>query len=129
MSKRVRAIIIANGNLLLIHRIKSDQEYWVFPGGGVEPFDTSPKEALKRECTEELGVSIMVNSLYVTDGEESFYLCSIVEGNIGSGVGPEYQTGTGYKGKYILEWIPLKLMGEYNILPKTVKILLESDEI
>lgn len=36
MNKRVSAIIIKNNQILLIHRIKNDIEYFVLPGGAVE---------------------------------------------------------------------------------------------
>lgn len=36
MQKRVRAIIVKNESLLTIKRVKPNETYWVFPGGGVE---------------------------------------------------------------------------------------------
>jgi 8-oxo-dGTP pyrophosphatase MutT (NUDIX family) len=47
----VRAIIVRNGKILLIH---SNRGYYKFPGGGVEGDETN-KEALQREITEETG--------------------------------------------------------------------------
>jgi ADP-ribose pyrophosphatase YjhB (NUDIX family) len=38
--KRATAIIIENGKILLIKRIKSGMEYFVVPGGGVEEGET-----------------------------------------------------------------------------------------
>ena len=36
-NKRVTGVVFNDGNekLLLIHRLKNGDEYWVFPGGGV----------------------------------------------------------------------------------------------
>jgi 8-oxo-dGTP diphosphatase len=36
MHQRVRAVIEKDGKILLIKRVKPDETYWVFPGGGVE---------------------------------------------------------------------------------------------
>ena len=129
MKGRVRAIIEKDGNILLIHRIKKEREYWVFPGGGIEKTDSSHQSALIRECKEELGVNIQVGDLSTTykfdkaDKEqyEYFYYCKIIDGQLGTGSGPEFQKGTRYKGKYILEWVPLKDFLSTNIQPKEVK--------
>jgi 8-oxo-dGTP pyrophosphatase MutT (NUDIX family) len=47
----VRAVIIRDGKILLIH---SNLGYYKFPGGGVEGIETD-SEALLREITEETG--------------------------------------------------------------------------
>jgi 8-oxo-dGTP diphosphatase len=107
---RVRALIVNEGAALLIHRRKSDAEYWVFPGGGVEESDESPTAALERECVEELGVQVEVGQLvleFSEDGsQQNFYRCTIIGGELGSGIGPEHQPGSGYRGSYALEWVP-----------------------
>lgn len=59
IESRVRAIIIKDKKILLIHRIKKGDEYWVFPGGGVEESDLSrldvrPK-SIQRKLLKEVG--------------------------------------------------------------------------
>ena len=61
MKIRVRSVIIKDNKVLLIKRTKKDSVYWVIPGGGVEKNETN-KEALMRECREELGVKIKISS-------------------------------------------------------------------
>lgn len=135
MKTRVRAVIIEKNSLLLIHRLKNNQEYWVFPGGGVEQGEDF-KTALLREVLEELGVEVIVikqfaNSSLNIEGQEEqqeiFYLCSIVGGNLGTGTGPEYQQGTSYKGTYELQWIPLDEVSNYKIVPESIKTKLIED--
>jgi 8-oxo-dGTP diphosphatase len=121
MSERVRAIIRNNNSLLLIHRVKNGHEYWVFPGGGIEQSDVSPEAALERECFEELGVSVSVNKLFVKNNDEFFYECLIIGGQLGTGNGPEFQEGTSHEGLYALEWIPMQLLVDYEVLPAVVK--------
>lgn len=129
MKERVRAIIKKGEEILLIHRIKKETEYWVFPGGGVEKTDKDKKTALVRECKEELGVKVHINDLFtihkigsVGEGQcEYFYFCEIISGVLGTGSGPEFQEGTSYKGMYAMEWISLEDFSSKNIQPEEVK--------
>ncbi len=61
MKPRACAIIVdhAARRVLLIHRWRAGQEYYVLPGGKVEAGETLA-EALRRELSEELGVKIAV---------------------------------------------------------------------
>lgn len=128
MNTRVRAIIIQNEKVLLIHRIKENDEYWVFPGGGVEETDENPKNALVRECKEELGIEVKVGELFSSnqielqgkERREIFFLCEQISGVLGTGTGPEYQPGSNYKGAYSLEWVDLTRLSLLDIRPKDI---------
>jgi mutator protein MutT len=129
ITKRVRAIIIEQDKILLINRIKGSNSYWVIPGGAVEPGE-SHEQAVKRECFEELGINIEVQNLFLQriadkpeakGQQEFFYLCNIIDGQIGTGQGPEFQVGTQYKGEYRIKWINLKDLPEINLKPEEVK--------
>ncbi|HUP26546.1 MAG TPA: NUDIX domain-containing protein [Candidatus Limnocylindrales bacterium] len=50
----VKAIIVKDNKVLLVK--EQDDEWWSFPGGGVD-YGEDTAEALKRELTEELGVN------------------------------------------------------------------------
>ena len=52
-----RAIIFKDNQVILIYRKRDNQEYYVFPGGKVEPGETL-EEALIREWKEECGIII-----------------------------------------------------------------------
>jgi ADP-ribose pyrophosphatase YjhB (NUDIX family) len=132
MKNRVRAVIIKNSKVLLIKRIKKESIYWVIPGGGVDKKETK-KEALIRECKEELGIKIKTKGLLLkvssrkpeTEGQnEYFYLCSIVDGILGSGQGPEFQQYSSYVGKYKIEWRNIKNLGKIDLKPKEIKDLI-----
>lgn len=129
IAHRARAIIIADGKILLINRIKKDESYWAMPGGGIE-LGESPEQAIKRECVEELGVRVCVNKLFVkrisdyskTMGHcEFFYLCDIVDGKVGTGQGPEFQPNTGYEGEHKISWVGLEKLPDINLMPQEVK--------
>ena len=72
---RVAAIIIKDDKILLIHRIKNGQEYYVFPGGGVKE-EESLEEALAREIKEELTLDIkLFKQIFnlTNQGQEEYY--------------------------------------------------------
>lgn len=127
LSSRVRAIIIENNKVLLIHRVKNGNEYWAFPGGGVEEIDKTLDDALKRECLEELGVMVSVDKLFMEKPSlapnaigqiEYFYQCKILSGEVGTGTGPEFSDRDIEKyGTYRVEWLPLSEIKDKNVYP------------
>lgn len=129
MKSRVRAVIIENGKLLTIKRTKLDLVYWVIPGGGVETGESN-KEALTRECREELGINVQIKELIFdmiskkpeTFGQkEYFYLTNIISGVIGSGRGPEFQNNSGYSGQYDIEWVKITDLPNIDLKPEIIK--------
>ncbi len=91
MTTIVSAAIILNerNQILIAQRPPGSgmEGYWEFPGGKVEEGE-DPKDALVRECEEELGVRITIGriyeSLFVDLREKKilllFYICRILEG-------------------------------------------------
>jgi 8-oxo-dGTP pyrophosphatase MutT (NUDIX family) len=76
-----RGIVFSKDNeLILIRRIKKGREYYVTPGGGIEPGE-SIRKALKREVgEEELGVAIKpLNERYLAlereENYDTFFFC------------------------------------------------------
>lgn len=127
--ERVRAIIVEQGKILLIKKIFPDCIYWVFPGGGVEEGE-DVTEALKRECLEELGITVEVQELFTkevsqkkeTEGEmEYFYTARIIGGALGKGVGPEYEPNSDYSGEYELVWEDVSKITGIDLRPNEVR--------
>lgn len=134
MQKRVRAIIIENGKLLTIKRVKEKEIYWVLPGGGIEDGE-SDIEALVRECHEELGVNVEVGEFVSEDdfywkGELEkiyFYKCEILSGEVGTGEGPEFQENSHYEGSFHVQWLNISELENYDLRPENIKKLLIKD--
>jgi 8-oxo-dGTP pyrophosphatase MutT (NUDIX family) len=119
LNHRVRALLLTDaGRLLLFRRLKDGLEpYWVMPGGGVEPTDTSLEAALRREIREELGGGVqIIRSLYDTehDGEgryegwrvrHHYYACYLTGYDLAQRTGSEFSNPA--KGQYIPDEFPL----------------------
>ena len=98
-SENVRAIVIRDGKLLLLKRIKQGQEYYVFPGGHVDEGETT-REAVTRETLEETNIqSITQRLLYKATvparvrGKkylQSYYLCKYIDGEPAPTDAPEF---------------------------------------
>jgi len=57
-----KAVIIRQGQILLIRKADKDGSYTVLPGGG-QKFDETLEQALKREVLEEVGAEVEVGKL------------------------------------------------------------------
>lgn len=85
MRRAVRAIVIKDNNLLVMHRNKFGQEYDTLPGGGVE-IGESPEQALVREVAEETSIQIRLERLVFVEeagdpfGTQLIYLCEYQSG-------------------------------------------------
>jgi 8-oxo-dGTP diphosphatase len=129
---RVRAavVIVENGRVALIERVRDRRTYFVFPGGGVEAGE-SPQQAAVREAHEELGVSVELGDLisvaYRGGREQRYYLASIAGGTFGTGRGTEMMTsGTTAKGTYRPVWVDLTSLTELDVRPRALSEALAS---
>ncbi|PQZ57103.1 MULTISPECIES: NUDIX domain-containing protein [Bacillus] len=117
---RGAAIIIQDGKIALIKRVREGEMYFVFPGGGIEEGET-PEEATKREVYEELGIHIQMGHLIATveyNGTEYYYDAHIIDGIFGSGKGEEFKRKD--RGSYIPLWMPVNELENVNIKPYEV---------
>ena len=129
---RVRAIISYGNRLVLIERIKQtgeEKKYFVFPGGGVEDFETL-EECVHREVLEEVGIEVKpLRELYRVNTErktEVFFLCEYISGEIGTGKGPEFTSKSyGDRGTYVPTTISLSEIGVIDLLPLVQAALIE----
>ena len=65
MRIRSASILIKDGKILLIHRKNGGNEYYSFPGGGVEKGETI-EDACIRELLEETSIKIKICLLYTS---------------------------------------------------------------
>ncbi|MET9538056.1 NUDIX domain-containing protein [Streptomyces sp. NPDC006553] len=115
MIERVRAVLVtADDTMLVIRRTRPGiPEYWVLPGGGVEPGDESREAALHREIHEEIAgkadVVRLLHTMETDDERQLFYLARIATWSFDDRTGPEFSAEG--RGEYALEEVPLTLEG------------------
>ncbi|MFE7598058.1 NUDIX domain-containing protein [Streptomyces sp. NPDC057494] len=115
MIERVRAVLVtADDTMLVIRRTRPGiPEYWVLPGGGVEPDDESREAALHREIHEEIaGKADIIRLLHAMESDDErqlFYLARIATWSFEDRTGPEFSAEG--RGEYALEEIPLTMEG------------------
>ena len=132
MKKRVscRGIIISEDKIAIMHRIKKDREYYVYPGGRLEN-DESKETAAIREIYEELGIEVDIKKLvYIYENNNTmqyFYLCDWKEGKFGTGQGPEMINPYEHKGEYIPTLYDLKDIVMIELEPKLLTKQLIAD--
>lgn len=121
----VRGIVIREDEIMFIHRIKNDDEYYVFPGGGIEENETEI-EGLNRELMEEIGMIVNpIKTLYTIESEdriEKFILCHYISGDFKDANGPEW-TSEEYKSHGSYEQVAIKIseLENYNIVPEKIR--------
>lgn len=133
MRNRAGGMLIENGKLLLMHRIKNvdgeTREYYVVPGGGIEEGETL-EEATKRELKEEMGIDIKLLSkepllsLPEETGTQYFTLVERISGEIGTGKGPEFSDPVyANRGFYGPEMVAIKdiIEGKIKMVPDTIR--------
>jgi 8-oxo-dGTP diphosphatase len=127
---RAAVVIVENGRVALIERVRDGRTYFVFPGGRVETGE-SPQQAAVREAHEELGVNVELGHLifvaYRDGRERRYYLASIAGGTFGTGRGKEMMTsGTTAKGTYRPVWVDLSILTELEVRPRELSEALAS---
>lgn len=67
---RAQVVVLRGDRILLARHKRGEEEYWVLPGGAVEPGETA-EEAAIRETREETGLEVRIERLlYIeTPGE------------------------------------------------------------
>ncbi|GHF42926.1 hypothetical protein GCM10010218_25180 [Streptomyces mashuensis] len=145
VKRTARAILLdgdpATGGLdmILIKRTKPGQApYWITPGGGVEPGDTTVVAALHREVDEELGAKItdvvpaFVDTVPHPHGHDHgvkvqhFFVCRLASMDLARRHGPEIDDP---QGTYDVVSIPFTRAGldSVEVVPPTLRAYLRAN--
>ena len=128
---RVRAVLSdADGRLVLIKRTRPGQQpYWTLPGGGVEPTDASPEDALRRELHEELGARGTIGDVLwerALDGirSETFYAATLTSMELSLRNGPELTDPA--RGAYDVGFVTRAQLADLDLRPAELKTVIEA---
>ena len=123
---KVVAALIRREELLFATQrgYRNYKDWWEFPGGKVEPGETS-QDALIREIREELGAIIAVDEFLTTVEYDypEFHLtmdcfwCHVEEGHL---ILLEHEAS---------RWLPIRNLRQVNWLPADVKVIEEVERI
>lgn len=124
VAQNARAIIVDNGRVALIERIRGSEHFFVFPGGSVEPGETLA-QAVAREVEEEVGLIVrpvrIVAEVTFPDRVQAYWLAEIESGEFGTGTGLEV---TGQmderEGAYRAIWMPIADLRRHTVLPRSI---------
>ncbi len=125
MPDRAAGIIIQKRHILLIQRFKDGQEYYVFPGGGVEVGETD-MEACAREVREETGLEIAwIEAAFDHAGPRRpvhYFFVEPLPGDLQLS-GPELLKRS-EQNRYLPQWVPLVRLAEVDLRPVEVRAAL-----
>lgn len=143
VKRTARAILLDGGadpRMILIKRTKpGEQPYWITPGGGVEPEDTTVVEALHREVDEELGAKVtdvvpaFVDTVPHPEGEvpdgvkvQHFFVCRLASMDLSRRHGPEVEEPCG---EYDVVRIPFTREGiaSVGMVPPSLRAYLDAN--
>jgi 8-oxo-dGTP pyrophosphatase MutT (NUDIX family) len=142
VKRTARAILLDGGTdprMILIKRTKPGQQpYWITPGGGVEPEDSTVVEALHREVDEELGAKVTdVVPAFVdtvphpeadSDGVkvQHFFVCRLASMDLTRRHGPEVDEPCG---EYEVVRIPFTREGiaSVGMVPPSLRAYLDAN--
>ena len=114
-----RGIIIKDDKILLMHRRKNGQEYFVLPGGGIEVGET-PEEAVAREVYEETGLKVtnLISNFDIIDvnGQVSHIFYLETEEGEPTLVGEEKDINSELDW-YNPEWFDISIIERPNVYP------------
>ena len=128
---RARVVIVEDGRVALIERVRDGMTYYIFPGGGVEDGET-PADAAVREAYEELGLHVRLSAQIHEEVYRGFrfhfFRAEIVGGEFGTGEWPDHADETPLArergGTHEPMWVPVEDLRQLDVRPRELAELL-----
>lgn len=127
MHDRSGVVLIEDGQLALIKRVKNGRTYYTFPGGKVEWGETL-EQAAAREAKEEIGLDVAVGRCLMKvpyHGTQYYFEAVRLGGTFGDSTGEEFIT-LDPDNLHEAVWMPIAELLKHTIIPhEVVTYLLE----
>jgi 8-oxo-dGTP pyrophosphatase MutT (NUDIX family) len=127
MRKAVRAVVVKDDALLVMHRNKFGEEYYTLIGGGISVGET-PEHALMREVHEETSLSVANPRLVYVEqagdpyGDQFIFLCDYSSGEVAlSTESTEAKIHALGANLYEPVWLPIKKLAEVSFVSEALK--------
>ncbi|HRF50701.1 MAG TPA: NUDIX domain-containing protein [Anaerolineales bacterium] len=119
-----RAILIHQGEVLLVRRQRLGDEYYVLPGGGIEA-DETPYDACRREVREETGRDVLglrsVTTSRAMEQSTRIFWAMVESQEVRLG---EIEAGrSSEENRYELVWVAAETVAELELRPAELKEL------
>lgn len=121
---RAGGIVVHDNKVLMIHRIRGEQEYYVFPGGGVDVGETV-HQGIVREIMEETSQTVTVEHIlyhldFTDDSDQYYGLCRYIGGGALKLNGPEiaHQSATNQHNPI---WVPIDDLPHMTVYPANIR--------
>jgi 8-oxo-dGTP diphosphatase len=117
------AIVIADGELVVMRRKRDGSTYYTLPGGGIEPGETAA-EACVRELYEETGLRGRVVRRALTldnQGRQEHYF-EVAAERFRLRLGDPETTRMSSSNLYAPMWLPLEQLARVDLRPDAVRL-------
>lgn len=122
MRIRAVAVVLHEGNLLVMHRRRGERSFTVLPGGGIEEGE-SVQDAVLRELREETGLRGRPGALLpvpIESDAPALYLSVQVDGTELELGGPERERADP-QNVYRPAWVPLTEVDALDLVPESAR--------
>jgi 8-oxo-dGTP diphosphatase len=124
---RAVAVVIDDGAVVLMRRIRNGTTHYTLPGGGIEPGETAG-QACVRELREETGLEGRVVRLLATldnrGSTEHYFLVAAGRAELRLGSGPEARINSA-SNSYLPMWVPLREIQHLDLRPESLRAELQ----
>jgi 8-oxo-dGTP diphosphatase len=116
---RVTGLALRDGKVLLIHRFRNENDFWVFPGNVVEDGD-DPDQTIRRLMQVATGLRLTSSLRLFEEYDEHaftwyYYACGLEAGEPVLG-GPDADAQTP-SNRFVFEWVDPGLIADLNVYP------------